>query len=650
MTISTTADTLLDEGMRLHQAGHFGDAEVAYLHLLKADPNHAQALNLLGVLYLTGERPKDAVKWLARRLKRAPEDDLARLNLGKALLASGDAFKAAQTLRPLCDASPQHVDAVICLARAEQKRGRMPDAEMLLKELAELVPDNPEVLLELANHHIATGEPISAEKLFRHIVGLEPEDINNRCNLAATLQSMHRTDEAAEILNQALALDPEDYRTRFLLAMNTGMKGDFASAATEMAALVDERPDNLATHVHFAEILSLDSRSEEAGAHLASLIDSGVDDPDIWHMYGVICLQLGLTSKAISAHRRSLRLNPESGTGWRHLAALKTFTDRDPDLTRMLEISKRRTLGSDSQMHIDFAIAKAFDDLRRPARAFSHLAAANKANRATFSFDIAAHENFIDDLIAATENPLPLPENTAPGPVFIVGMPRSGTTLAEQILASHPKVAAGGELMNLRNAVAEVAPDYPESITTDQASRIARAYTERTRRYYDGADWLTDKLPENALRCGVIAQAFPNARIIHCSRDPLDIGLSCYQRLFTGLQPFAYDLEELGRYLVAHNRLMTHWRKVLPGRIIDFDYQSVIDDQEGETRRLLTFVGLDWHDGCLDFHKTSRPVRPASATQVRQPLYRSSLQRWKLYETQLEPMITILRAAGQLDE
>ena len=650
MTTSTTTASLLDEGMRLHQAGHFGDAELAYLNLLKAEPGHAQALNLLGVLYLTGERPKDAVKWLGRRLKRAPEDDLARLNLGKALLAAGDAFKSAQTLRPLCEASPQHVDAVISLARAEQKRGRMADAEMLLKELAEQAPDDPTVLTELANHHIATGKPAAAEKLFRHIVRLTPEDINNRCNLAATLQSMHRTDEAAKILDETLALDPEDYRTRFLLAMNTGLKGDFASAATEMAALVTERPDNLATQVHFAEILSLDSRSEEAGAHLASLIDAGVDDPDIWHMYGVICLQLGLTKKAISAHRRSLRLNPESGTGWRHLAALKTFADRDPDLTRMLEISKRRTLASDSQIHIDFAIAKAFDDLRRPARAFSHLVAANRANRATFSFDIAAHEDFVDSLIAATELPVPPPGTAAPGPVFIVGMPRSGTTLAEQILASHPQVAAGGELMNLRNAVADIAPAFPASLTPDQASRIARHYEEQTHRYYDGASWLTDKLPENALRCGVIAQAFPNARIIHCHRDPLDIGLSCYQRLFTGLQPFAYDLEELGRYLVAHNRLMAHWRKVLPGRFTDFDYQSVIDDQEGETRRLLAFVGLDWHDDCLAFHKTSRPVRTASATQVRQPIYRSSLQRWKLYEAQLEPMITILRAAGQLDE
>ncbi|MEQ9199437.1 MAG: sulfotransferase, partial [Rhodospirillales bacterium] len=524
MASPTTTASLLDEGMRLHQAGHFGDAELAYLHLLRAEPDHSQALNLLGVLYLTGERPKDAVKWLGRRLKRAPDDDLARLNLGKALLASGDAFKAAQTLRPLCDANPHHVDAVVCLARAEQKRGRMADAETLLKELAELVPDNPTVVTELANHHIATGEPAVAEKLFRQILGLQPEDINNHCNLAATLQSMHHTGEAAEVLGQALALDPENYRTRFLLAMNTGLKGEFASAATEMAALVAERPDNIPAQVHLAEILSLDSRSEEAGAHLAALIDSGVDDPDIWHMYGVVCLQLGLTKKAVSAHRRSLRLNPEFATGWRHLAALKTFTDRDPDLTRMLEISKRRTLTSGSQMHLDFAIAKAFDDLRRPARAFAYLGSANKANRATFYFDIDAHEDLVDRLIAATADPVPPPSATVAGPIFIVGMPRSGTTLAEQILASHPEVAAGGELMVLRNAVTEAAPDYPESLAPDQAERIARIYKEQTRRYYGGADWLTDKLPENSLRCGLIAQAFPTARIIHCNRDPLDIG------------------------------------------------------------------------------------------------------------------------------
>lgn len=649
MMVEASADDLLRQGMELHRAGRFGDAETAYLGVLKLRAGDGQALNLLGALYLAGERPRDAAKWLSRRLRETPGDDLARLNLGKAWLAAGEAAKAVRTIEPLTAKAPGNADAIICLAKAEQNRGRFDRAGELLDDLAARQP-SATVFAELASHLMLTGDRAAAADAFRRAADAAPGDIRHLCNLAVALQGMYRLDEAADTLRKAAAIDADDYQLRFLLAMNDALAGHFPEAATAIASLVAERPDDIAAQANLADILGFDNRTGEALERLEAVIAGGIDNPVIWHNYGVLLLQSGRIAEAEEAHRRSLRLKPASGMGWRHLAELKKFRDGDADLRRMLDAAKDASLDTENRMQLDFALGKAFADIGRHDRAFEHMARANSARRGMFEFDIAEHERWVDAIIAAFPVPLPPPEKAVPGPLFIVGMPRSGTTLAEQILASHPNVAAGGELMDLRNAVNGFWPDYPSGIGTAPYGKIAESYLAATARYRGDAGWLTDKLPENALRCGVIAQAFPNARIVHCRRDPVDVGLSCYQRLFAGLQPFAYDLEELGRYHVAHNRLMAHWRRVLPGRIHDFDYAGVIADQEGESRRLLAFAGLDWRDECLAFHKTRRSVRTASATQVRQPIYRTSLKRWEPYEVQLEPMIRVLREAGELDE
>jgi predicted Zn-dependent protease len=646
MTAAATAEPMLQQGMAMHRAGRFGDAESAYLAVLKADPGNAQALNLIGALYLTGEKPRDAAKWLSRRLKKAPDDTLARLNLGKAWLAADEALKAVKTLEPLVSANPANIDAAICLSRAEQRRGESAKADAVLKRLVSDHPASVEALTERANLLLLHKKPEQALTIFRDIVSLAPADLPARCNLAATLQSMYRLDEAEQVLSDAAAIDPSDSRLRFLATMNMALGGQFAEAAAAMEKLVAERPEDAAAQANLADILSYDNRTPEAVERLEGLIRSGIDDADIWHNYGVMLLQVGRMADAEQAHRKSLALNPRNGNGWRHLAELKKFTDGDRDLRQMLDLDRDPGLDGENRMQLGFALGKAFADIGKHDRAFSHLEAANRARRADFDFDIAAHEAWVDAIIAAFPDPLPEPGPAEPGTIFIVGMPRSGTTLAEQILASHPDVAAGGELMELRKAQETHWPDYPAAPSGDKSTAIASAYIEGTARFRSPTGWLTDKLPENALRCGLIAMAFPSARIVHCLRDPLDVSLSCYQRLFSGLQPFAYDLEELGRYHAAHNRLMAHWRKVLPGRFMDFDYERVIADQEGESRRLLAHAGLDWHEDCLQFHRTGRSVRTASAAQVRKPIYKSSLQRWKPYEKHLAPLIRALGGDG----
>jgi Sulfotransferase family len=237
-------------------------------------------------------------------------------------------------------------------------------------------------------------------------------------------------------------------------------------------------------------------------------------------------------------------------------------------------------------------------------------------------------------------------------PIFVIGMPRSGTTLVEQILASHPAVHGAGELKTLNDVVHSVrdaagnALPYPESVPAlDGAAlrQIGRHYLAEVMKLAPAGKRVTDKMPSNYYLVGLIHLALPNAKIVHCMRDPIDTCVSCFSKLFTGEQVHTYDLVELGRYYRRYERLMAHWRRVLPkGRILDMCYEDVVADLEAQARRLIDHCELPWDDRCLDFHKTDRPVRTASATQVRRPIYNSAIGRWRVYQEELKPLLAAL--------
>jgi hypothetical protein len=234
-------------------------------------------------------------------------------------------------------------------------------------------------------------------------------------------------------------------------------------------------------------------------------------------------------------------------------------------------------------------------------------------------------------------------------PIFVLGMPRSGTTLVEQILASHPQVHGAGELRALQRLVDGLG-DYPAAATRlapAELARLGESYLAQIRPLAGGRAHLVDKMPANFLHAGLIHLMLPGARIVHCRRDPVDTCLSCYTKLFSGEQMFAYDLRELGLFHRAYQTLMAHWRAVLPpDRFIEVDYEAVVENLEGEARRLVAFLGLPWDEACLGFHKTERPVRTASVNQVRQPIYRTSAGRWKAHAAHLEPLLSALGIDG----
>ena len=237
--------------------------------------------------------------------------------------------------------------------------------------------------------------------------------------------------------------------------------------------------------------------------------------------------------------------------------------------------------------------------------------------------------------------------NPSAAPIFIVGMPRSGTTLIEQILASHPKVFGAGELREMANLAGRIGgadaaafPEAVQALSGEELRRIGEQYVQAVTRLAPGAERITDKMPGNFSLAGLIHLALPNARIIHACRDPRDTAFSCFSLLFSGTLEFTYDLAELGRYYRAYLKLMAHWREVLPqGIMLEVQYEDVVRDLESQARRIIAHCGLEWDDACLSFYKTERSVRTASATQVRQPIYQSSIGRWRLHEEELQPLL-----------
>jgi tetratricopeptide (TPR) repeat protein len=368
----------------------------------------------------------------------------------------------------------------------------------------------------------------------------------------------------------------------------------------------------------------------------------------------MVLMEAGRKEEALAAFGRVLEAFPHSHRVLAARADLKTFVAGDPDIATMealLAEGERRPIAD--RMGAHFALGKAYLDSGDSARAFRHFDAGNRHKRANTDYDSASAAAWLKDIadIFTAESMGRYADAGAPGdlPIFVIGMPRSGTTLVEQILSSHSQITGAGELAAFRLAVEGTGSKYPDLMRTlarDDLHRLGEDYLARTRPLAGASARLVDKMPANFIHAGLIALALPQARIVHCRRDPVDTCLSCYTKLFAGDQKFAYDQTELGEFYRAYEGLMTHWRTVLPAdRFIEVDYENVVDDLETEARRLVAFTGLPWEDACLSFHENRRVVRTASVNQVRQPIYRTSKGRWRKYADHLGPLLAALGIA-----
>lgn len=643
--------------MRLHQSGRLAEAESVYRQVLAAEPRHADALHLLGVTATQQGRHEEAVDLIGQAI--AEKGDMAQFhaNLGTSLRSVGRLEEAEASYRRAAGLKPDYPDAHNHLGTTLRDLGRSAEAEASYREALRLRPDYGDAHNNLGNLLRETGRPAEAEAAYRQALRLippaHPKFAALLRNLAATLHDLDRNPEAEAACRAALqrdSADPDNHDGHATVLLDLDQL-DLADIAQRRAIALD--PGAASYLLNYATLLKAMGRvsAGEMICRRAIAVDPGSSDAVI--ALGGLLFDLGRMEVAEATMAVALEMAPGNVSYNLSYAATHRFREGDAHLARMERLAERIEAFPDSeQAHLHFALAKAYDDVGAKDLSFERQRLGNAAHRRTFDYEEAAtlaqieriKSVFTRDFVSSYRRGYRLGD----GPIFILGMMRSGSTLVEQILASHPDVFGAGELTLFRQALNLQFGDvrYPEmipEITAGAIDTVGERYEARLRQEAPAARRITDKYLHNFLYCGLIALAMPQARIIHTVRDPVDTCLSIYSKLFTGHHPYAYDLAELGRYHRAYQSLMDHWRKVLPeGSMIDLVYEEVVGDLEGQARRLLDHCDLPWDEGVLAFHRTERAVRTASATQVRQPIYKSSVGRWKPSPEMLRPLTEAL--------
>jgi tetratricopeptide (TPR) repeat protein len=599
------------------------DAEALFDVVLAARPDHFDALVGLGTICTQANRLNEARRHFARAIAIDGNSAEAHGSLGAVEAAAARPDTALEHYLTALALAPDHPGILYAYALLLQTQGRNDEAIAALRRAIKNKPQHLDAQFALGNLLYGAGKDIEAAKCYLAVLAYSPDHAETHNNLGNVLLRQGHAERAIAHYRKAIASKP-DY---------ADAHGNLGNALLELNRLDESIEQNL---------LAIQIKPTRSGSH---------------NNLGVAYQALGRFDEATAAFERALELSPDDAPVHLNLANMKAFKPDDrrlPALQRL--VGDIDQLDQEKQIAAHFAIGKALADLRDYDAAFRHLQAGNVLKRTTFDYDeaqrLAAMKNiahrFTPELFAAHAGH----GDKSSSPIFIVGMPRSGTTLLEQVLASHSQVFGAGELETFKNAIGQcatslartrgAAPAYPDlvaSLSSEHIAELGRMYTAQVSALAPEAPRTVDKMPLNFMFVGLIHLALPNAKIIHIKRNPLDNCVSCYSLLFTGSQPFAYDLEELGRYYRGYEGVMAHWHQVLPpGVMIDVEYEALVEDLEDESRRVLEHCGLAWEDGCRNFQDTKRPVRTASLMQVREPLYRRAVGSWRRYERHLGPL------------
>ena len=637
---------------------------------------------------LTSE-PRLAAEQAAEILKVAPGHPLATLLLGVAHRRAGDAAASQAVLEPLAQSQPNWAAAHFEFGQTLGARRNGEAAVAALRRAVTLKPEMPDAWRALGDHLTAIGDAVGAddayanhikhstrdprlmeaaaalcenriplaEQLLREHLKQHPTDVPAMRMLAEVAARLHRYPDAEVLLERALELAPSFVPARHNYAVILHRQRKPGPALEQVNKLVAADPLNPSYRTLKAAISSSIGDYDTALDLYAGVLADYPNNARVWMSYGHSLKTTKRQSECVATYRRSIELAPHLGEAYWSLANLKTFRFSPEDIAAMQAQLANGRLSAEDRLQFHFALGKAFEDAGRFSESFEHYAEGNRVRRAGVSYDADwNHEQmrrskalFTPEFFAARTGY----GATAPDPIFIVGLPRSGSTLIEQILSSHPLVEGTMELADIVNIVKELggAPSrarstYPDSVAAldaDALRALGERYLAQTRIYRrTDAPYFIDKLPNNFAHTGLIHLMLPRAKIIDARRHPLGCCFSGYKQHFARGQHFTYSLDEIGRYYRDYVELMAHYDAVLPGRVHRVIYERMVEDTEGEVRRVLDYCGLPFDERCLRFYENERAVRTASSEQVRRPIYREGVDHWVNYEPWLGPLKSAL--------
>jgi tetratricopeptide (TPR) repeat protein len=638
------------------------DRAVAFCQTaLRLQPDYPEAHNNLGMARLAQGNADDAAEQFRAALRLRPDAALFHNNLGNARRRQSARTEAVSHFRRAVQLDPALADAHSNLGQLLLELNQPREALHHCREAVRLRPAFPEAQNNLGNVLREQGQFAEARACYAEALRLNPGLALTYSNMGQALQEEGHLVEAIAWYRQALERDPAAARTHCHLASAFEEQENYPGALSHYHLALQLEPDCAEAHNGLGFVLHEQGQYEAAVKEYREVIRLRPEFAPGHTNLGNILEELGSFDEARDCFRAALRCDPDHAPAYGLLATTLRGKLPEEDLAAMCRLLARPHLAPGKRMALHFGLAQVRDARGEYREAAEHLRQGNGLCRELWqkqgkAYDPDAHTRFVDGLVAGFT-----PEFFArvrgfgletERPVFIVGLPRSGTTLTEQILASHSQVHGAGELNYLREtfealpralgAVAGAAPlDYLGRLDPMTVRQLAGWHLTRLAELNVEAARVADKMPENYLYLGLIAALFPRAKVIHCRRDLRDVAVSCWMTNFRHLR-WAADSDHIVHRFREYRRLMDHWQRVLPLPVLEVDYEDTVADLEGVARRLVDWIGLAWEPACLAFHETRRPVRTASVTQVRQPLYTRSVARWKHYENDLQPLFAAL--------
>lgn len=541
------------------------------------------------------------------------------------------------------------------LAEQHKACGRLGEAENILKQILAAAPNFHPAYHTLGLIAYEVGKLPLAVELIAEAIARDGRVALYHRNIGEMCRRLGRLDEAVAAGERATAIAPEDLDAHYNLGLALTDKMDWDASIRSYQRALALNPGHGLSWNNLGAALEKKGEIAQAETAYARAVAINPLHYEAQNNLGALYSSQGKLEEACHCFDESIKGNPDFSEAHFNLSSLKTYREEDPHwLYLERHQDKAAAMPSMARIRYWFALGKAREDLGRYDEAFSAYAEGNRLQHALRPYDESQADKILERVMTTFTQAFfeahKAPQKSEKTPIFIVGMPRSGTTLLEQILASHPAIYGAGELMDLNQIITSASrsnhpfPDFVPGLTAQEFTQLGAEYIEKVWHLAPDAQCITDKMPANFFYIGMIRLMLPNAKIIHAMRDPMDSCFSNYARLFNDTMEFAYDLGTLGRYYARYITLMQHWHKVLPqGSILDLRYEDMVADTEGQARRILDYVDLPWDENCLNFHQNKRHVKTASVAQVRRPIYKTSVARWQHFAKHLTPLLDIVQ-------